>query len=686
MSAAAVVTVPAARTMGMLRLGAFPAVALVASAGLVAVALANTLARASVAAAPLVWWLGLLLIVLPAAYRLLGRGADRGERLAIVVTVALALYLVKVLHGPGAFVMFDEFQHWATLQDINERGRLFTYNSILVASPYYPGVEVITDLVTRSGLGAWEAGVLVIGAARVLHALALFLLFERVSGQARVAGIGALIYMTNPSFLFFDAQFSYESVALPLATFVLWLVVRREAGPDAPAVPEGPSMPTGSGGAIVLALRTRRRPAGSALGLTVLALAGICAVAVTHHVSAIAMSGFLVAWAVIAVVLRWLRRPGRTDVAGLAVFSVIVTVAWMLYAAGVTVRYLAPAIGSTVNQVADLLGGDETGRELFRSATGVPAPFWEQALGYASVGVALLLLLLGLPRVWTRFRHHSAALALALVALVYPLTLVARLTVRGAELSARSAEFVFMGIGFVGAVGVVAVLEHTADPRSQRRRFGRSARGASRPADDRPVLTPVEQSPAPPRPLVARGVRVVILGGTLVLVMGGAILGIPAWARLPGPYLVSADPRSVEPLGLTTAAWTARWLGRDQTFLSDRTNRMLLKVYGGQHPITAAGDRIDVKDAYFDLAVRPWQLTRLSRVPVRYVIADRRLATSLPYVGVYVERGELTSEGPWVEPLPIEALDKWDRMDGVDRIYDAGDLRIFDIGGLTGAR
>jgi hypothetical protein len=36
--------------------------------------------------------------------------------------------------------------------------------------------------------------------------------------------------------------------------------------------------------------------------------------------------------------------------------------------------------------------------------------------------------------------------------------------------------------------------------------------------------------------------------------------------------------------------------------------------------------------------------------------------------------------------MSIAAFDKWETADGSDRIYDAGDIRIFDVQGMTGAR
>ena len=71
----------------------------------------------------------------------------------------LALYGVKILGAPSSFLMLDEFLHWATLDDIVVSGRLFTPNNILLASPYYPGLEIASDLLVRTGFSTWEAGI-----------------------------------------------------------------------------------------------------------------------------------------------------------------------------------------------------------------------------------------------------------------------------------------------------------------------------------------------------------------------------------------------------------------------------------------------------------------------------------------------------------------------------------------------
>jgi hypothetical protein len=485
--------------------------------------------------------------------------------------------------------------------------------------------------------------------------------------------VGTFIYLANPSALFFDAHFSYESLALPLAVLVIWLTVRRETGHPGRLAP---------------------RSGATSLGLTLLILLTIAAVVVTHHVTSMALCAFLVTWAAVSLLMRWRRWPGAADVSGLALVAVIGTIAWTLYVASVTVRYLAPAIGGALGQVVELLAGAEGGgRELFRGASGFSAPLWEQLVGYLSVIVAVGLLPFGLWVLWRHHRASSAALTMGLVALAYPASLVARLTDRGAELSARSAGFVFVGVGFVGALALVRALERYAERRS-RRPIGLVRGAAPRPTPPGVpdpqggwLLAPPDQPPAPLRGPRHAGLLVAGAVSVMVVVMtGGAVLAIPSWARLPGPYLVAADPRSIEPLGIAAAHWSADRLGPGNTFLSDRTNRVLLAAYGRQHPISAVGDRIDVKRAFFEPELTPADVAILARVPVRYAIADLRLPTSLPYVGVYVERGEITSRGRWTRPMDRAALIKWDRTPGSDRVYDGGPIRIFDIGGITGAR
>ena len=502
---------------------------------------------------------------------------------------------------------------------------------------------------------------LVVGVGRVLMMLALFLLYERAGGDSRLAGVATLIYAANPGFLFFDAQFAYESLALPLALFTMWCIQRREvavgatlpgrAGPD-----DGPRL-------------ARLARAGHPLALTGAFVLAIGAVVVTHHVTALALSACLIVWAVVGTVLGLRGRAG--GLVGPAVIALIATAAWMLYVASITVGYLVPALGGALDQVFELIAGDEGSRELFRSATGIAAPAWEQVVGYGSAAVMIVALPIGLPIIWGRWRSAPLPITLALISLLYPVSLVARLTARGAELAARSAEFIFVGGAFVAALAALAVLDTIS---------GRAPPEGWRSGIVARVMWRVRVA-GPRARRVATGL---VMTGLIVLFMGGAVLAIAPWARLPGPYLVSADPRSMSPQGIDAATWTLGALGPGQRFLSDRTNRTLLATYGRQHPISSTGDKLNLRPAYFGTSLSPSDQDLLTRAGVDYVIADHRLPTSVPYVGVYVERGEQFSMGVWTEPMPAAALDKWRMLPGADRVYDNGDLEILDIRRLTG--
>jgi hypothetical protein len=620
--AGAVTTVEADETD---RFGWLPAAALTASIGLLVVAFAYTAARQGQAVGGLLFWVGVLAIIVPVAIRLLGHGARRFERVGLVVLLGMALYGVKLLHDPTSFTFFDEFHHWATVEDIVRTGRLFERNNILPTSPYYPGLEILAAALMSFGLPLFEAGVLVVGVARLLFCVALFLFYERAGASVRVASIATMIYMANPGFVFFDAQFAYESLALPIAALVLFVVARRD-----------------------------RAPGRSGVALTTVILIGIAAVTVTHHITALALAAFLALWSIVAALLDRMGHRTGTGPAGPALMAITASVAWMLYVSVVTVGYLAPAFEGAMSEVVRLMTGDSAGRELFRAAGSQVPPAWEPVASYLSVAILLVALSIGLFAIRRHHRFEVLYVTLGVGALAYPASLASRLTERGAEIAARTSEFIFVALGFVTALAIVAL------GAAWRRRRGR-------------MPTFLDRRPTP-----------LLAAGVIAIFVGGVILALPAWARLPGPYLVAADPRSVEPEGISAAAWMRRTLGTENRVMTDRTNRALLATYGDQHPISAVGDQVNVKAAYFSTLLERDQLEILRRAGVRYVLADLRLATALPTVGVYVERGELLS-GPHLRPMDLQALTKYDDEPLASRVFDSGSIRIYDIGELIDA-
>ncbi|MEP7377989.1 MAG: hypothetical protein ABI725_00345 [Chloroflexota bacterium] len=584
-------------------------------AGLALVATASLAGRANQPWAEAALFGGFLLLMVPIALRLVAESPTRAERAALVCLLGLALFVMKLLRGPLGVSDYDEFLHWRTAQDIVSSGTLFSPNSLLGVSPYYPGLELVTTALSQmAGIPIFEAGVITLAAARLTFMLALFFFFEVASGDARVAGLAALIYMLNPKFLYFDSQFAYESLALPFAALVLYLLARRGHS--------GPSR---------------------WLGLTVIIMVTLPAVVVTHHVTSMMLAAFLVLWALVALIMRRRDRhqpkPGR-----IALFEIALIAGWTLTVATATISYLGPAITSTLTELIRLIGGQLEPRELFVARSGAVAPLWERLVGSGSAAVIIAFLPLGLLVVWSRFRNSSVMVALALVAAAYPASLLARFTSVGAEVATRTPEFLFLGIGAVVALGLARF--------SYRGRFKR----------------PVQLG------LVALFVAVIGVGSVIV--------GVPTWVRLPGPYLVSADFRSIEPQGISAATWAYDILGPGNRIAADRINRILMATYGHQTVVTSYETGFPIRRLYLEPEIGPAHRRIIAEGRVKYLLVDRRMTTAPPAVGVYIDRGEeaFISHDTALDP---EFLDKFDRLAGVHRIFDSGDIQIYDISALA---
>ena len=149
--------------------------------------IANALSRSTETTTTLIYWAGLLLIVLPIFYRLTSREASPRERLALVCLLGLSLDGVKVVRDSLLFTFPDEFVHAYSAHQIVEHHHLFQSNLLLPATPRYPGLEGATSaLMTLTGMSSFGAGIVVIGVARLVFVMSLFFLFARLGGSGAI--------------------------------------------------------------------------------------------------------------------------------------------------------------------------------------------------------------------------------------------------------------------------------------------------------------------------------------------------------------------------------------------------------------------------------------------------------------------------------------------------------------------
>jgi hypothetical protein len=163
-----------------------------------------------------------------------------------------------------------------------------------------------------------------------------------------------------------------------------------------------------------------------------------------------------------------------------------------------------------------------------------------------------------------------------------------------------------------------------------------------------------------------------------VLVIGGVVVGSTPAIRLPGPYLVEADARSIDAESIAAAVWARNTLGEDRRIAADRVNRLLLGAYGVQHVVFRSSEGVDTWPLFLSPGIGQNEVARLQRLGLEYLLIDRRLAQSLPLFGFYYEEGEIASERH-TTAIPAAFLAKWDADPAVDRIFDSGDLQIYDV-------
>lgn len=594
-----------------------PELALAGAWGIALLSGSFALARANVDldAARLLFWGALAAICGCALFRMLASSTGRSERILLVALTALLLYWIKVLHDPVRLFFPDEFFHVANAQRLQETGELYSENLLLPVSASYPGLALVTAALSElSGLGLFPCALLIIGLAKVALSVALFLIFERLSGSARIAGVGALFYCAQPNYLFWSSQFAYESFSLPLLAIMLLCLVAR------------------NGASHVL------RTSWSVLGCLI-----AVAVAVTHHLTAYAM--VVILWAQVALALR-ARRPDVRPAVAMAVVATVASVAWATIVARGTGDYLGNIFSRVLGSVSQAVSDTSAMRVPFQgggNGTGIAEvsgpPLDDRLLAAGSVLLVVLGVFAGLlaarRRTWTD--PLALVLAVAAVAAVaaYPLRSLA-----GAwELSNRTADFLFIGVGLVAAVGAVAFVERD--------------RGRGR----------------------GRGRALAIAVAGVVAIAGGGVVGWPSSARLPRPFTADADGARIEAQGPQMARWARARLPHDAAIVANDTNGRLLSVAGFDRVWAGPTPGVPALLTYDVLPQWVWDFLREHGID--YVVVDRRVASRNSLIGYYYPRLSEEDDPPISNWLNVRR--KYERLPGSGRIFDNGDIVVYDI-------
>ncbi|HET8909854.1 MAG TPA: hypothetical protein VFN23_00220, partial [Ktedonobacteraceae bacterium] len=366
----------------------------------------------------------------------------------------------------------------------------------------------------------------------------------------------------------------------------------------------------------------------------------LVALTLFHHMTDYVFSGFLSLWALVSC----FQASGRRIRVMLVVFGLTglaFALTYMFLMPGNPVRgYLSTYFVAAVSELHQVLDRSSQGRKLFSAQGAPPAPLWDRLLMLGSVGLVTFGIFLGVVSLWKQWRKHALIIVMSIVALASPVTQLFRFTNYGAEITDRSAAFLFIAISFVLAVLI------------------------SR-------LWPVQRFNWRAAAIISCLMTVLVLGGTL-LEIG------PAYSSLPGPYTVIADGRSVEPIGIAAANWSLVHLGSGNRFASDRMNQIVFGTFGKQYIVTQPQDGFRTAPIFFDLPLTSKDVNNLEDANIKYLISDQRLSTSLPLLGFYFETDEPNAFHQR-QPISRAALTKFNNIDLINKIFDDGTLLIYDV-------
>lgn len=598
-----------------------------AAGALAAISIADGAMRSGETWGTPLFWAALGACAIPFAVRLAGPRPQRAERLSLVLVFGFFLYLVKIVRDPSSFTYADELVHAYNVNTIVATHKLFGANPILPVTPHYPGLETLTAALRMlGGTSTFTAGVIVIGLARLLMMLVLYLLFENISGSARVAGLAALLYTAAPNFVFFDGAFSYEPLALPLALLASYAVFRWMALKESDRTA---SPPQGS--------RPRRFQLRHGWGAV--AVISTLAVIVTHHVSS-----YLLVLLILGVgrAQRDIRRSSKyVSPFPFAAFALVGVLLWLVYSARSTWSYLSPVFTSAIKDAIDTATGTGQARTLF-AVQQDPTPTWGRALAIGAAVIVTLGLPFGLRRIWKDHRTNPITVVLGLVGVAYVGSLVLRLVPAAWEIANRASEFLFIGVGLALALAYVAW----------------ELRGPSR-----------FRWPA----------RIAVGVAFAIMLEGGMIAGWNSDIILAQTLNVSAsNGATIRPQGYAVADWAKSVLGPHRNFAADASDARLLDTYADENAI--AGGKPDVQAVIRDPLLEDWHIRLLGQYKIPYLVVNNRVISEDAISGYFF----LTATSPpsWHQLFGKRSVEKFDRLPAASRLFDSGNIVVYDVSGV----
>jgi hypothetical protein len=173
--------------------------------------------------------------------------------------------------------------------------------------------------------------------------------------------------------------------------------------------------------------------------------------------------------------------------------------------------------------------------------------------------------------------------------------------------------------------------------------------------------------------------RVTVLCGVAIIFMGGVIAGWPPLLRLSKTLQVAVGHVTIEPQGVAAAQWMRAALGPNHWVATDESNARLMLAHGMQMPLT--GRYPDINDLLGTPDIPAWEVQLIQDWEIQYIAFDRRRISWDNMTGYYFdETGHASHAGASL--FDPEIYGKFDQTTNINRIFDSGNIVIYDVKAL----
>lgn len=587
------------------------------------------------------FWVGTFLASVPLIVWMVRRSSTPLQRVVSLIGLAGVLTLPKLLRSPLSPLFHDEYAHLRATNDILTTGVTNGFNSIVTPIPFFPGLHAVTAWVSSiTHLDEWTSSLILISVAHIVALIGIYVLLSTLGVSYRGAAVGAAVYATNANYMFFHAQFGYESLGLPL---VIWALVLATYGMRSP--------------------RPRR-------WWFIIAIAPISyAIASIHHLSAV---GFLFILLIIAIYNTLHSLFIKKYKYALSSWAILALAGTFIYIRFIpTLDLLAEYLGSPAtrgaNQLSDIInqffgqGGENTqSRTLF---AGSELPMFERIASYGStliVGllVATMIVLWFLKRInkaksWSIPEGSPIRNAFLSFTILYLASVPFILTAGGAEGARRSWGYSFIGVALMFAIFIDMLASRSEALKDK--------------TGDKAHLSFAWVTPA-------------FTALWAVLLVGGVAAGVNETYRFPEPLTKVSDLSASSKEAVALGQWFKENVKTNSWALADRYSGLQVASVGNAQ-VAPASKSFPYWDLYWETtSPKPSLVAAMRAINIEYIVVDSRMETEVPENGFWFATGEPRDvNGVGKAPADKGALSKFDNLSIFTKVFSTEHYSVYKV-------